>query len=207
MTQANTQQQPATPAKITAPGVRFGVLCTGPDGGHMKDMVSGHWTTYPVRDMTRQEAEEVVAYELTKGTVSTYEIIDLDERDQCTQVRSAAVKAVLDAAGYDDLDYETRKGEVGRVLRAAARMAGDKAVAAARVTQAPEQDASAAPLALNAFRNLYRVMFGGCVAAFIAAQDAQEAEAKYREAGGTQVGVTVEQLSSGYPCDKCTVFM
>lgn len=203
----DTAQAAPITSKITAPGVRFGVRCTGPDGVHMKDMVSGHWTTYPVRDMTRQEAEEVVAYELTKGTVSTYEMIDLDEQAQCVQVRSAAVKAVLDAAGYNDLDYETRKGEVGRVLRAAARMAGDKAVAAARVTQAPEQDASAVPLALNAFRNLYRVMFGGCVAAFIAAQDAQEAEAKYREAGGTQVGVTVEQLSSGYPCDKCTVFM
>lgn len=132
MTQANTQQQPAIPTKITAPGVRFGVRCIGPDGVFMKDMISGHWTTYPVRDMTRQEAEEVVAYELAKGTVSTYQVIDLDEQAQCNQVRSAAVKAVLDAAGYDDLDYEIRKGEVGRVLRAAARMAGNKAVAAAR---------------------------------------------------------------------------
>lgn len=130
MNEATTQQ----PAKITAPGVRFGVRMTGPDGVFMKDMVTEHWTTYPVRDMTREEADEVVAYELTKGTCCTYLIIDLDEADQVRKIRSAAAKAVRDLAGYDAIPYEIRSREEGAAaeIRRVAAMAADRAEALAR---------------------------------------------------------------------------
>lgn len=122
------------PSKIVAPGIRFGVRMTGQDGVFMKDMNSQHWTTYPVRDMTRKEADEVVAYELAKGSCNTYEIIDLDEADQVRKIRSAAAKAVRDLAGYDAIPYEIRKEGVGigAEIRRVAILAADRAEALAR---------------------------------------------------------------------------
>lgn len=123
---------PAPVEKVVAPGVRFGVRMTGPDGVFMKDMTSQHWTTSQVRDMTRKEADDVVAYELTKGTCSTYEVIDLDELQQVTNIRSAAAKAVRDSAGYDGIPWDERKGKQGAVIRMAAMLAADRAEALAR---------------------------------------------------------------------------
>jgi hypothetical protein len=122
------------PTKITAPGVRFGVRMTGQDGTFMKDMTSQHWTTYPVRDMSRKEADDVVAYELKKGSCNTYEIIDLDEAAQVVKIRSAAAMAVRDLAGYDDIPYEVRKEAVGpgADIRRVAMLAADRAEALAR---------------------------------------------------------------------------
>ena len=122
------------PIKITAPGIRFGVRMTGQDGVFMKDMNSQHWTTYPVRDMTRKEADEVVAYELAKGSCNTYEIIDLDEADQVRKIRSAAAKAVRDLAGYDAIPYAIRKEAegIGADIRRVALLAADRAEALAR---------------------------------------------------------------------------
>lgn len=122
------------PAKITAPGVRFGVRMTGRDGVFMKDMVSEHWTTYPVRDMTRKEADDVVARELAKGSCNTYEIIDLDEADQVRQIRSAAAKAVRDLAGYHSIPWEIRQLDdgLGAAIRRVAMQAADHAEAMAR---------------------------------------------------------------------------
>lgn len=121
-------------AKITQPGVRFGVRMTGPDGVFMKDMVSQHWTTYAVRDMTRKEADEVVAYELGKGSCNTYEIVDLDEAAQVREIRAAAAKAVRDLAGYDAIPYAVRKEATGpgADIRRVAMLAADRAEALAR---------------------------------------------------------------------------
>jgi len=119
--------------KITAPGIRFAVLLHTKDGRvFQKDKISEHWTTYAVKDMTRVEADAVVAYELAKRTTSTYEIADLDERAQVTKVRSAAAKAVRASVGYEDWTKEKRFGPEGEFIGAASRLAANLAEARAR---------------------------------------------------------------------------
>jgi len=119
--------------KITAPGIRFAVLLHTQDGRvYQKDKLTEHWTTYAVKDMTRAEADAVVAYELAKRTTSTYEIADLDERAQVTKVRSAAAKAVRASVGYEDWSKEKRFGPEGEFIGAASRLAANLAEARAR---------------------------------------------------------------------------
>lgn len=119
--------------KITAPGIRFAVLLRTQDGRvYQKDKLSEHWTTYAVMDMTRAEADAVVAYELAKRTTSTYEIVDLDERAQVTKVRAEAAKAVRASVGYEDWTKEKRFGPEGEFIGAASRLAANLAEARAR---------------------------------------------------------------------------
>jgi hypothetical protein len=119
--------------KITAPGIRFAVFLQTRDGRvYQKDKLSEHWTTSKVLDMTRTEADAVVAHELAKRTTSTYEIVDLDERAQVTKVRSAAAKAVRASVGYEDWTKEKRFGPEGEFIGAASRLAADLAEVRAR---------------------------------------------------------------------------
>lgn len=119
--------------KITAPGIRFAVQLHTADGRlYLKDKLTEHWTTYSVKDMTRVEAEAVVAYELAKRTTSTYQIIDRDEQAQVIQIRSAAAKAVRALVGYEDWAKEKRFGPEGEFIGAASRMAANLAEARAR---------------------------------------------------------------------------
>lgn len=119
--------------KITAPGIRFAVFQHTRDGGvFKKDKLSEHWTTYAVMDMTRAEADAVVAYELAKRTTSTYEIVDLDERAQVIKVRAEAAKAVRASVGYQEWDKERRFGPEGEFIGAASRLAANLAEARAR---------------------------------------------------------------------------
>lgn len=119
--------------KITAPGIRFAVQLHTADGRvYLKDKLSEHWTTYAVNDMTRVEAEAVVAYELAKRTTSTYQIIDRDEQAQVIHVRSAAAKAVRASVGYEDWTTEKRFGPEGEFVGAASRLAANLAEARAR---------------------------------------------------------------------------
>ncbi|MDZ5605260.1 hypothetical protein SJI00_21025 [Pseudomonas sp. RP23018S] len=120
--------------KITAPGIRFAVFLQTQDGRvYQKDKLSEHWTTNSrVLDMTRTEADAVVAHELAKHTTSTYEIVDLDERAQVIRVRSAAARAVCASVGYEDWTKEKRFGPEGEFIRAASRLAADLAEARAR---------------------------------------------------------------------------
>lgn len=119
--------------KITAPGIRFAVFQHTRDGSvFKKDKLSEHWTTYAVMDMTRAEADAVVAYELAKRTTSTYEIVDLDERAQVIKVRAEAAKAVRASVGYQEWDKERRIGPEGEFIGAASRLAANLAEARAR---------------------------------------------------------------------------
>lgn len=59
---------------------------------------------------------------------------------------------------------------------------------------------------LNAFRNLYRVMDGRAVAAFITASTPAQALEQYRAANGQAPAPTVERLSFGYPANECKVY-
>lgn len=118
---------------IPTTNTRFGVTTTSPEGSvFRKDMVTEHWTTYPVRDMTRAEAEAVLARSLSTGSCYTFEIIDLDVQDQVRQIRNAASKAVLDATGYDDLTREGVDVEKRAAIRKVAIIAADHAEATAR---------------------------------------------------------------------------
>jgi hypothetical protein len=105
---------------ITTTKTRFAVVMTSPQGGvYSKDMVSGHWTTGSVRDMTRSEVDAVMAHEKSKGTCSTFEVVDLDVRDGLVAVIKAAREAVTERTKYHDIPYaERRDGELGQAIRA-----------------------------------------------------------------------------------------
>jgi hypothetical protein len=59
---------------------------------------------------------------------------------------------------------------------------------------------------MNAFRNLYRLMDGRTVAAFITASTPTQALEQYRAAQGTVTAPTVERLTFGYPANECKVY-
>lgn len=118
---------------IATTNTRFGVRSTSPEGScYRKDMVTEHWTTYPVRDMTRAEADAVLAHQLSTGSCYKYEIIDLDVQEHVAMLRRTAAKRIFDSAGYDGLSREGADIERRAAIRAVAIIAADYAEAAAR---------------------------------------------------------------------------
>lgn len=75
---------------------------------------TGSWTTYPVEPMTLAQAEFVCADHSSRGTTSTFVVIDVEyEAAQMAFARNAK-ELYLQASGYNDLtrDEQRRATEI-----------------------------------------------------------------------------------------------
>lgn len=55
-------------------------------------------------------------------------------------------------------------------------------------------------------RNLYRVLSGPKIVAFVSSYNADRVAERYRANGGKAEVTNVEQMTFGYPADVCNVF-
>lgn len=103
---------------LTSTKTRYAVEMTTAEGRvYLKDRISGHWTTYPVSDMSLKEAREVVAYEEAKGTTSSYRIVDRDLHDGCVEITKQVRRANCEAIGYDEKSREWKESDEAKIFR------------------------------------------------------------------------------------------
>lgn len=97
---------------------KFQVEMTYDGGTYRKIDPTGGWTTYPVEPMTLAQAEFVCADHNSRGTTSTFRIVDVEFEAAQIKFAGAAKQAFMEAVGYDKMSREDRMAATG--LRAVA---------------------------------------------------------------------------------------
>lgn len=71
---------------------------------------TGSWTTYPVEPMTLAQAEFVCADHNSRGTCSTFTIVDVEFESAQILYASAVKNAFLESVGYNEMTRDERRG-------------------------------------------------------------------------------------------------